>query len=796
MTIQLVDRRAGVYLGNGVTTTFSFSFKIFEPTDVKVVLSSDESAGSSDVVLSYPRDYTVTMNDDQNGEAGGTVELKTPPAQGIRLAILSVVPETQQVDIQNHDGFFPELIEDALDKLTAIAQQHAESLGRTLTVPATESKTPQELMESLFASEEKSKEHANRSEAMASAAATSAANAKVSETNAKTSETNAKASETASASSATVAGNKATEAGTNANRAEEARRGAEAAKTEAAATAVKVNEAETRINATAGQVATTKTELSNVLDQVKRPVVSVNTLAETATATATVSFTSSGFSWVFNLPRGFKGEKGDKGDRGDPFVYANFTPSQLEGLRGPQGIQGPKGDKGEKGEQGVQGIQGVQGVKGDKGDPFVYTDFTQTQLEGLRGPQGVQGVKGDKGDPFVYADFTPEQLEALRGPQGIQGERGEKGDKGDPMRFDDLTEEQKSQLKVTLPDDIVNDAKLSTALADYATVASVNSTLGNYVTSSALNTTLGSYAKTSALSSYVTSTSLTNTLESYVKTTALSGYVTSGALTSTLSGYVSTGDTTQTIGGNKTFANSVRFNAGGTFIGNDDAAGLRTRGISGLTPDGNYKDALYLNYDGKDAPQYQRKVYLGGATDGAIAVRKDMMDAELAKLVKPADITDVLRSGLNLSDVSDKAAARTNLGLGALAVKGSVAYSEVTGKPSFSTLAGGNRGTLSGYETPQVLTGNQTITINSASTTTMNTTGAVTLTFTAAGATQSDVKVIALTATGDTTLTIEGAVWANAGSAPTWGTTGKHLVLVAHFIGGRVVLNVFDNDQG
>jgi hypothetical protein len=585
MTIQLVDRRAGVYLGNGVTTTFSFSFKIFEPTDVKVVLSSDESAGSSDVVLSYPRDYTVTMNDDQNGEAGGTVELKTPPAQGIRLAILSVVPETQQVDIQNHDGFFPELIEDALDKLTAIAQQHAESLGRTLTVPATESKTPQELMESLFASEEKSKEHANRSEAMASAAATSASNAKASETNAKTSETNAKASETASASSATVAGNKATEAGTNANRAEEARRGAEAAKTEAAATAVKVNEAETRINATAGQVATTKTELSNVLDQVKRPVVSVNTLAETATATATVSFTSSGFSWVFNLPRGFKGEKGDKGDKGDPFVYSNFTPSQLEGLRGPQGVQGPKGD------------------------------------------------------PFVYTDFTPAQLEALRGPQGIQGE------KGDPMRFEDLTEEQKSQLNVTLPEDIVNDAKLSTALADYATTASVNSTL-----------------------------------ESYVKTTALSGYVTSGALTSTLSGYVSTGDTTQTIGGNKTFTNSVQFNAGGTFIGTAAAAGLHTRGVSGLSPDGSAKDALYLNFDGND--QYLRKVYLGGSADGAIAVRKDMMDAELAKLVKPADITDVLRSGLNLSDVSDKAAARTNLGLGALAVKGSVAYSEITNKPT------------------------------------------------------------------------------------------------------------------
>lgn len=108
----------------------------------------------------------------------------------------------------------------------------------------------------------------------------------------------------------------------------------------------------------------------------------------------------------------------------------------------------------------------------------------------------------------------------------------------------------------------------------------------------------------------------------------------------------------------------------------------------------------------------------------------------------------------------------------------------------------GERGTLAGHETAATLTGSPTININSASTNVMNTSGAVTLTFTAAAATASDVKVIALTAIAATTLTIVGAVWANGGSAPTWGTAGKHLVLVANFLGGRVVLNVFDNDEG
>lgn len=108
----------------------------------------------------------------------------------------------------------------------------------------------------------------------------------------------------------------------------------------------------------------------------------------------------------------------------------------------------------------------------------------------------------------------------------------------------------------------------------------------------------------------------------------------------------------------------------------------------------------------------------------------------------------------------------------------------------------GARGELAGSETVKALSGNQTITKDSADTISMNTTGAVTLTFTPAGATDCAVKVIALTATGTTTLTVSGATWASNGEAPTWGTTGKHLVLVAHFIGGRVILSVFDNNEG
>ena len=108
----------------------------------------------------------------------------------------------------------------------------------------------------------------------------------------------------------------------------------------------------------------------------------------------------------------------------------------------------------------------------------------------------------------------------------------------------------------------------------------------------------------------------------------------------------------------------------------------------------------------------------------------------------------------------------------------------------------GDRGQIGGSETSASLSGSQTITANSADTICISTSGAVTLTFTAAAATVCAVKVIALKATATTTLTISGAVWANAGDAPTWGTVGKNLVLTASFINGRVVLNVYDNEEG
>lgn len=106
-----------------------------------------------------------------------------------------------------------------------------------------------------------------------------------------------------------------------------------------------------------------------------------------------------------------------------------------------------------------------------------------------------------------------------------------------------------------------------------------------------------------------------------------------------------------------------------------------------------------------------------------------------------------------------------------------------------------SRGELAGYETAKVMNGTQTISITSPDSINLTTSGAVTLAFTPGAAAARAIKSISITASAATTLKITGATWANNGEAPGWGNAGKILVLVAHFVGGRVVLSVADNTQ-
>lgn len=131
---------------------------------------------------------------------------------------------------------------------------------------------------------------------------------------------------------------------------------------------------------------------------------------------------------------GPKGEIGPKGARGLQGVEgdAGYTPEKgvdyfdgEKGDRGAQGIQGVKGDTGARGPQGLKGDTGARGLKGDQGDTG------PRGIQGIQGEIGPIGKTGPKGEPFVYGDFTTTQLANLKGPKGDKGDRGPQGVKGD-----------------------------------------------------------------------------------------------------------------------------------------------------------------------------------------------------------------------------------------------------------------------------------------------------------------------------------------------------------------------------
>lgn len=134
MTISSTTRKAGPFVGNGVTTEFPFDFKLFATSDLRVV-RADALGVETD--LAHVTDCTVTLNADQDENPGGSVVLNAPLADGFRLVLLSAVPELQPVDLTNQGGFYPELVNGGLDRATVQVQQLREEMGRSIRLPVT-----------------------------------------------------------------------------------------------------------------------------------------------------------------------------------------------------------------------------------------------------------------------------------------------------------------------------------------------------------------------------------------------------------------------------------------------------------------------------------------------------------------------------------------------------------------------------------------------------------------------------------------------------------------------------------
>lgn len=132
MSISSSTRKAGPSAGNGITTAFPFAFKVFLASDLLVVYTD---ANGIETTQTLTTQYTVSLNANQDANPGGTVNMLVAPPTGATLTIGSQVPETQVVTLTNNGGFYPTVINDALDKITILIQQVKERLGRSLTLP-------------------------------------------------------------------------------------------------------------------------------------------------------------------------------------------------------------------------------------------------------------------------------------------------------------------------------------------------------------------------------------------------------------------------------------------------------------------------------------------------------------------------------------------------------------------------------------------------------------------------------------------------------------------------------------
>jgi hypothetical protein len=138
MTVSSTTTKVS-YSGNGSTTAFAYTFKIFDEDDLTVILRTD--ATGTEAVQTKTSDYTVSGVGNANG---GNVTFGTAPASGKTVVIRRSAALTQTTDYTPNDPFPAEEHENALDKLTFLTQQIQEEVDRSIKLSRTNTMTSTE----------------------------------------------------------------------------------------------------------------------------------------------------------------------------------------------------------------------------------------------------------------------------------------------------------------------------------------------------------------------------------------------------------------------------------------------------------------------------------------------------------------------------------------------------------------------------------------------------------------------------------------------------------------------------
>lgn len=132
MTLSATNRRAGPFSGNGVTTVFPFTYRVFANSDLLVKRTT---AGIT-TTLVLNTDYSVTLNPDQNAAPGGSITLTMALAVGSTLNATGNLPYDQPLDLPSGGNFNPGAQENEFDRIVMQIQQLKDSVD-TLPVDAT-----------------------------------------------------------------------------------------------------------------------------------------------------------------------------------------------------------------------------------------------------------------------------------------------------------------------------------------------------------------------------------------------------------------------------------------------------------------------------------------------------------------------------------------------------------------------------------------------------------------------------------------------------------------------------------
>lgn len=141
MTLEAITRKAGPYTGTGVAVSFPFAFKVF--TDADVLVTESVLATGAETVKTIVTDYSVVLNADQDTSPGGSVVAVVAPATTVSWTITSQVAASQGADLVTGGGWYPQVIENALDRAMMVCGQLSEAVARCVKGPISSSSSQQ-----------------------------------------------------------------------------------------------------------------------------------------------------------------------------------------------------------------------------------------------------------------------------------------------------------------------------------------------------------------------------------------------------------------------------------------------------------------------------------------------------------------------------------------------------------------------------------------------------------------------------------------------------------------------------